>query len=396
MNGRPSFAHLETRPMSNRFASTRGLVWGILLVAIQSSAALALVAPADPSCPGTVNAILGDESFLCATGRLPDASAGEDLRIGIHLAYVEALLRARDVSSWPAAAREARERNLDRLQEYRIAGSFPRHERCPGSRKPVFIDHEGRICAVGYLVEQSVGRALAASIDARFHGATIAEMESEALANWTASSGLSARELAMIQPCYGCPPELECLKLDGRAWLSSPFPGGSINAVAIVDATSFMLDGLQIDGELTMLVGPATYSNQSNYGDHIYYHYYDCAFGIFMDSSSPAIYSPSPPNPVTPGYFMDGEAFLAGGGNLSIYHNRLYESFWLTGEFWIDKGSHQGELVTPYVLLHGPLRPTTDDGYQFILEHATLIGTCGGKPQAVELTSWGRIKANYR
>ncbi len=224
MNGRPSFAHLETRPMSSTLASARGLVWGILFATLQSSAALALATPSYPSCPGAVNAILGDESFLCATGRLPDASADEDFRIGIHLAYVEALLRARDVSSLPAAAREARELNLDRLHEYRIAGSFPRHERCPGGRKPAFIDHEGRICAVGYLVEQSAGRALATSIDARFHKATVAEMESEALANWTATSGLSARELAMIQPCYGCPEWRNCLNLSGRVWMSSPFP----------------------------------------------------------------------------------------------------------------------------------------------------------------------------
>ena len=294
MNGRPSFAHLETRPMSNRFASTRGLVWGILFAAIQSSAALALVAPADPSCPGAVNAILGDESFLCATGRLPDASAGE-------ISDRNPSRLCRDTSPRPRrellAGRGSRgaERNLDRLHDYRIAGFFPRHERCPDGRQPVFIDHEGRICAVGYLVEQSAGRGrLAASIDARFHAATISEMESETLANRTDVLGITAASWR-CPARYGCPPVLECLKLSGRAWLSSPFPGGSFDAVAIIDPGSFMLDGIQIDGELTMLVGPADYTNQWTFGDHIYYYYYDCAFGIYMDSSSPAIYSPSPP-----------------------------------------------------------------------------------------------------
>ncbi|HYE95191.1 MAG TPA: hypothetical protein VD962_03210, partial [Rubricoccaceae bacterium] len=152
----------------------------------------------------TVNAVLGDESFVATFGRLPGPGDSEDLRIRTHLAYVERLLRARDVRHLSPALRAARARNLDRLHAYWTAGVFPRNTVEPHFRTPVFIDEAGRICAMGFLFEQDAGRAAAERINERFQTALLGEIEDAALADWLATSGLTAEEAAMVQPCYSC------------------------------------------------------------------------------------------------------------------------------------------------------------------------------------------------
>ena len=66
---------------------------------------------------------------------------------------------------------------LDHLQRYRLAGRFPQNHDYPDQRKPCFIDRDGHICAVGYLVEQSAGRAMANQINERYQYAKIFEMD---------------------------------------------------------------------------------------------------------------------------------------------------------------------------------------------------------------------------
>ncbi len=159
-----------------------------------------------------------------------------------------------------------------------------------------------------------------------------------------------------------------------------------------------MLDGIQLDGELTLHIGPATYSRLSSGPLYDIYYYGDCRVSILNDKGTAAVYSPSPPNPLTPATFTDGDLFLAGWSclDLEIWHDRRFGSFTLLATFCIDKGSHQGELVTPEIETIWSIRPTTEDGYHFAFDNATVRGTCGQQPEAVELTSWGRIKANYR
>src|SRR5262245_54922162 len=96
--------------------------------------------------PTTVNAVIGDVSFVAAFGRVPTAADDADLRVATHLAYVEQLLRARRGSP-------ERARLLDVLHAYRLAGRFP-HGEVPSATRPVFIDRAtGARCAVGALVE---------------------------------------------------------------------------------------------------------------------------------------------------------------------------------------------------------------------------------------------------
>jgi hypothetical protein len=153
----------------------------------------------------TINAILGDGSFVARFGTIPTPATDERLRIQTHLEYVEMLLRAKDVSSLPQPLRERRTILLDKLREYRLAGSFPANIDFLGERRPCFIDARGNICAVGYLIEQTAGRDVAVRINAMHKNDFLLDMKMPELSEWVKISGLTARECAMIQPSYGPP-----------------------------------------------------------------------------------------------------------------------------------------------------------------------------------------------
>lgn len=150
-----------------------------------------------------VNAVLGDESYRLRFGQMPNAQTDEVIRIQTHLEYVEDLLRKRDVADLPTELLNRRLRLLDLLRVYRLQGIFPHNERFPNERKPCFIDEAGRICAVGYLVEQSAGRTIAESINEKWQYDYLSDMEDAVLDQWIAESGLTKEECAMIQPTYG-------------------------------------------------------------------------------------------------------------------------------------------------------------------------------------------------
>lgn len=171
--------------------------------------ALALLGPAGSalaSAPGPINAVVGDASWVARHGRPPTPRDDEAERIRTHLRWVEQRLRARDVSHLPPAQRQRRARLLDALARYTARGQFPKHDK-RHDRRPRFIDHQGRICAVGHLVEVSAGRDVAEAISARHEYEYLWRMRSERLARWIARSGLTLRELSMIQPQYGWQPD---------------------------------------------------------------------------------------------------------------------------------------------------------------------------------------------
>lgn len=150
----------------------------------------------------TINAILGDLSFIHHYGIPPPPGTDADLRVRTHLEFVHALLSRRDTSHLPAELREARRQNLSRLREYIDAGRFPRNQLYPNENHPCFIDRDERICAVGYLVERSAGREIAERINTEFQSEFLWRMRLPALERWGAGSGLSLLELSMIQPQY--------------------------------------------------------------------------------------------------------------------------------------------------------------------------------------------------
>jgi hypothetical protein len=149
-----------------------------------------------------VNAVLGDDSYVARFGRPPGPDVDPQLRLRVHLEYVERLLRAADTSALAPDLQRARAHNLELLHAYHRRGVFPANHTVPG-RRPHFIDEAGRICAVGYLIEQTAGRALAEAINARHEWSYLPDIHGAEVEQWIASSGLSVRELAMIQPSYG-------------------------------------------------------------------------------------------------------------------------------------------------------------------------------------------------
>lgn len=162
--------------------------------------ALAQSAVASPIRDG-VNAVTGDDSWIARFGVAPGPDADEQLRLRVHLEYIEQMLRAVDTTELAPDLRDARARNLDLLRAYHQRGVFPTNGAFAG-RRPHFIDEAGRICAVGYLIEQTAGRAVAEAINARYEWSYLWEIRGDEVEHWIASSGLTLIELAMIQPGY--------------------------------------------------------------------------------------------------------------------------------------------------------------------------------------------------
>lgn len=153
-------------------------------------------AAADASTGGPINAVIGDAGIAGV-----DPAAGEDDRLAAHLAYVEATLRRADVSMLDPVRVRARANNLDRLARYREARQFP-HNTYRAGRVPVFVDATGRRCAVAALAEADLGARAIEAIAATDRLAYLGDIASPTLARWAAGSGLTLRELAMIQPTY--------------------------------------------------------------------------------------------------------------------------------------------------------------------------------------------------
>jgi hypothetical protein len=151
----------------------------------------------------TINAVIGDESYVQLYGETPGDGLSDYTRIRTHLDYVESGLRERSTDHLTKEQKKNRMAYLDLLTEYYKAGQFPYNDGHEDPRRPVFIDETGNICAVGYLVQQSAGRELAESISKEFKYAFIPEIESTEFDLWAEQSGFTPEELAMIQPMYG-------------------------------------------------------------------------------------------------------------------------------------------------------------------------------------------------
>ena len=125
------------------------------------------------------------------------------------------------------------------LHQYRLNGVFPKNLDYPDERRPCFIDKDGRICAVGYLVEKTASRAAAESINEKYRYAELLAMNDKTLDGWVAASGLTKEECAMIQPTYGwpAPPAENYNKITTAYGISSSLAGGinlSLNAINAV------------------------------------------------------------------------------------------------------------------------------------------------------------------
>ncbi|MGC4091321.1 MAG: hypothetical protein QM756_26270 [Polyangiaceae bacterium] len=121
-----------------------------------------------------------------------------------HLAWIRDQLAAKPATRPELAAR--RTELLGYLDDYIAKGTTPINEHLPW-RTPVFIDDHGNICAVGYLIERSAGRALPETI-AKAHRYDFLEDIAAAMPEvrvWVEGSGFTLDELASIQPGYAEP-----------------------------------------------------------------------------------------------------------------------------------------------------------------------------------------------
>jgi hypothetical protein len=159
-----------------------------------------LVIACQYSCAQPVNTVIGDSSWLQAFGSWPDANSPEKLRIQSHLAQAINIIEA---APGPAHLEKQRKHSIRLLKEYLRQGEFPRQFNYAfAERHPCFIDDKGRLCAVGYLIAETVGRAESERINASFRFHYLLDIKDSLLEQWQKASGLSMRELAMVQPAY--------------------------------------------------------------------------------------------------------------------------------------------------------------------------------------------------
>src|SRR5262249_35476371 len=137
----------------------------VLLTALISTSAYALPPGAEGPLRQGANHHIGDASFIAKFGRAPTGHDSERLRMTLHLQHVHDWLAARPATRPELAAR--RQAILGALDAYIKKGTTPRNTDLPW-RTPVFIDEAGTICAVGYLIESTEGRALPEKI-AKLH-----------------------------------------------------------------------------------------------------------------------------------------------------------------------------------------------------------------------------------
>lgn len=176
----------------------------VLVSLLTATTAYALPPGADPALRHGANHHVGDDSFVALFGRAPTPQDDERVRMTAHLQYVHDWLASRPATRPELAAK--RKALLDALQRYVAKGTTPKNANLPW-RTPVFIDEEGTICAVGYLIESSVGRALPERI-AKLHKYDFIEDIAASMPEvkqWVEESGLTLEEIASIQPAYDEP-----------------------------------------------------------------------------------------------------------------------------------------------------------------------------------------------
>jgi hypothetical protein len=99
-----------------------------------------------------------------------------------------------------------RDWQLRTLNQYADRGQFPRNEGYAATAVPVFLDHHGTHCAVGYLMHRSGHDDKVAEIVQQNNLVCVNDVKQGTLVDWIIASGLTQAEAALIQPGYEPPP----------------------------------------------------------------------------------------------------------------------------------------------------------------------------------------------
>lgn len=155
------------------------------------------------SAPDLVNSVIGDISYYEKYHAYPSEFSNEDDRIATHLNFVINYLEDHTPEHLNSDQKRNRFQMISLLRNYVQLREFPKNYDHPGMRIPCFIDKDGNICAVGFLVAETAGNETAEKINREYKYKSITEMNSPILKEWVSQSGLTLEECAMIQPTYG-------------------------------------------------------------------------------------------------------------------------------------------------------------------------------------------------
>jgi hypothetical protein len=155
-----------------------------------------------------------------------------------HLFCAEQELRAVATNTLSQKQRCARQNNLTRLRTYRARRQFPRNTHTTITFSPCFVDQDGRLCAVAYLLHHSGHAEIIRHVARTTNYARLAQMDSIALDAWAVESGLTKAELARIQPGY--PPDIETLHTQYSNITTAIAVIGTIGTLSVI-ANSFRL-----------------------------------------------------------------------------------------------------------------------------------------------------------
>lgn len=156
---------MQCEPATSSYTGCNHLIFRfmlkkLILLALSCTALAGCTHEQSTSSADEINPIVGNLSFVEKFGQAPPATTDDDVRIRTHLAYAEQTLRQHQPLNLTPELRARREQVLDLLHSYWQAGVFPRNFDYPNERRPCFIDRDGRLCAVGYLVAETAGGPL--------------------------------------------------------------------------------------------------------------------------------------------------------------------------------------------------------------------------------------------
>lgn len=121
--------------------------------------------------------------------------------LSFHIRILQQIFSQRSIAHLSPPQQHQRQQHLGVLNKYWQRRDCPRNYYLP-YRNPVFIDHEGRYCAVGYMMLKSGKEKFCKAVQKRNNFIYIRQIRSTEFNTWQKQSGLSIDELAWIQPGY--------------------------------------------------------------------------------------------------------------------------------------------------------------------------------------------------
>ncbi|MEM6273588.1 MAG: hypothetical protein AAF998_29560 [Bacteroidota bacterium] len=150
--------------------------------------------------PGPDHTVL-ERQLDALWGSNSELNTENSVRISNHLTYVSQLLSLRSTQHLNEARRNNRTHLLHFLGRYAERGIFPSGYEQNASGRLCHKDEAGRRCAIGHLIEKTSGPNLAD----RICGTHLDLMDGHtrlALEAWMDQNGITAEELALIQPGF--------------------------------------------------------------------------------------------------------------------------------------------------------------------------------------------------